>query len=128
MDKTEARAIIKCLKKRDDLKILWLFNCYSTLLFHHIQSRLTIICSLNSNHTFLVVCLETIRVLEECLRGQGAVVFIEVNAMHEYLWTKCNDVKGDYIKKKCKAVSIVPPFLAEAYNFLNDPRIHMRAK
>ena len=84
MDKTEAGAIIKSLQKKDMTpKDTLALNCYKTLLIHHIQPRPTFICSLNSNHTFLVASLETIHVEEECLGvGQDATVFHEGIAMH----------------------------------------------
>ena len=101
-DKTEA--ITKCLPKKDmtpeDTLAL---NCYRTLLIHQIQPRLTFICSLNSNHTFLVASSETVHVVQECWGGggggPGAVVFHEGIAMHEHRSTKCIDVRGDYIEK-----------------------------
>ena len=52
-----------------------------TLLIHQIQPRLTCISFLNSNHTFLVVSLETIRVVEECLEESHNVFVKELEAM-----------------------------------------------
>ena len=100
MDKTEARAIIKCLQKKDlkpeDTSAL---NCYRTLLIHQNQPSPTFVYFLNSDHTFLVATLETIRFVEDCLVDQGATVFREGIAMHGHHWTKCIDVKEDSILK-----------------------------
>ena len=76
-------------------------NCYRTLLIHHIQPRLTFICSLNSitRNTILVASLETLCVVEECLGSQCATVFLEGIAMHEHRLTRCIAVNGNYIKK-----------------------------
>ena len=52
-------------------------NCYITLLCDQIQLHLTFISSLNSNHTFLVTSLETIRVVEEYLGDKDATFFYE---------------------------------------------------
>ena len=77
-------------------------NYYRTLLIHQIQPRLTCICSLNSNQTFLAASLETICVVDECLGNQGANVFPERIAKHEHRWTKCIDVKGGLYHKLVK--------------------------
>ena len=68
MDKTEALGIVKCLQKKDITpEDTFALKCYRTLLIHQIQFCLNFICSLNSNHSFLVAILETIRVVEDCL-------------------------------------------------------------
>ena len=81
-------------KERHDAWRFFALNCYRALLIHKVQLRLTFICSLNTNHTFLVTRLETIRIVEDCLRGQGVTVFREGIAMHEHRSTKWTDVKG----------------------------------
>ena len=95
---------------------------YRNLIIDHIQARLTFICSLNSNHTFLVASLDKARVVEECLGDQGTIVFREGTAMHEHHWTKCIDVMGDYIENSEKLSGLCHPCLDEAENFLNYPR------
>ena len=103
MDKTEARAIIKCLQKKDMTSEDTLaLKCYMTLLIHQ---SLTFICSLMSKHPFLVASLETIRVVEECLGDQGASVFCDGIAMHEHRLTEDIDVKGDYTEKSREKLS-----------------------
>ena len=105
MDKAEAYAIIKCLQDKDMTPEDTLaMNCYRTLLNNQIQTCPVFICSLNSNHTFLVASSETLRVVKECWGGGGGArasttVFREGIAMHKHRLTKCIDVKGDYIKK-----------------------------
>ena len=98
MDKTEARAVIKCLQQKDMTpeKTVAL-NCYGALL---IQICLTFICSLKSNHAFLVASMQTICVVEEHLGNQDAT-HVGI-AMHENRWTRCIDVKRDYIKNSEK--------------------------
>ena len=72
MDKTGARAIIKCLQKKDITpEETMALNCNNTLLIHQTRPSMTLICFLNSNHTFLVASLDTIRVIEEYWGGGG---------------------------------------------------------
>ena len=124
MNKTEAQAKIKFLRKKDMTPEGTLaLKCYRNPLIDHIQPCLTFICSLNSNHTFLFTSLKKFHGLEECLGDQGASIFRERIAMHEHCRTKCIHVMGGYIKKWCKAVWIVSPILGGAKNFLNYPCI-----
>ena len=74
VNKTEAT--VKYLQKKDMTpKDTLALNCYRTLLIHPIEPCLTFICFLNSNDTFLVANLETVRVVEDCLGDQDAILF-----------------------------------------------------
>ena len=112
MDKTEARAIIKCLQKKDMThEETVALNCHSTLLFRQIQPRLTFICSLNSNNTSLVAGVETIRVVQEHLGDQDATLLHERIAVLDHRWTKSVDVNGGYIKNGDNLSRLCHPFL-----------------
>ena len=87
MDKTETQAIIKYLQKKDMTHAETVaLDCYSIFLIHQLQSGLTFICSLNSNHTVLIASLQTIRVVEEYLGDHDATFF------HEGL--QCSNIAG----------------------------------
>ena len=118
LDNAEARAIIKCLQKKDMTPAATLaLNFYRNLLIDHIQPRLTFTCSLNSNYTFLVASLEKkIRVVEECLGDQGASVFRGI-AMHEHRRAMCIDVMGDCIKSSEKLSGLCHRFLVRPRTF-----------
>ena len=89
MDKTEDGVIIKCLQKKDMTPEDTL-NCHRTHLIHRIQPRLTFICSLNSNHTFLVTSLETNPVVEVLGGGGGDGIAICENCLAKRIDGKWN--------------------------------------
>ena len=116
MDKTEACAIIKCLQKNNMTpEETVALNCYNTIVIHQIQPLLTFICSLNSNHTFLVANLETIRGVEEYLEDQDATFFHEGTAMHEHRLTKYTMLIGTMLKKTVKNCLVSPAFCMTLY-------------
>ena len=121
MDKTEARAIIKCMQKNDMTAAL---NCYRTRLIHQIQHRPPFICSLNSNHIFLVASLETIRVLEEYWGTRIQPSFVRGLQCSNISEPSVSMITGTMLQNSEKLSRLCHPLLKKLKLF-NDPRIYL---
>ena len=118
MDKTEAQAIIKCLQKKEmtpeDTLAL---NGYRVPLIHQSQSRLTFICSLNSNYTLLVASLETIHVVEESLGARVQPSSVRGVQCMNITWPSVLMLRGTILKIVKSCLNCAPPFLVRLRTF-----------
>ena len=119
MNKTEARAIMKCLQKKDMTpEETVALDCYSAPLIHQIQPCLFYMFHKLRSHLF-----DRQFGNKPCCRGVPGGPECSLlpwgDSMLEHHWTKCFDVKGELYRKIVKScLDCAIPFLERLRTFL----------